>query len=81
MKPSERMYNGQVEITDLIGEAVSNAKARRKQASNSEECLSQLSDEQSGTVTGGSSVSPLKFPGPIITVGLWADPLPSIEYE
>ena len=55
MKPSERMYNGQVEITDLIAEAVSNAEARRKQAKNSEECLTQLSNEQSGAVTGGSS--------------------------
>ena len=53
MNPNQRKYHGQIEITDLVAEAVSNAAARRNQVLDSEESLSPLSDEQAGAVTGG----------------------------
>jgi hypothetical protein len=66
MDPNQRKYHGQIEITDLIAEAVSNAAARRNQVLDSEEPLSSLSDEQAKSVTGGQilSISP-------ITPGMW----------
>jgi hypothetical protein len=60
MNHYQRKSHGQIEITDLVAEAVSNATARRKQVLDSEESLSPLSDEQAGAVTGGRI-----FPGPI----------------
>ncbi len=53
MNPNQRKSHGQIEITDLLAEAVSNAAVRRKQVLDSEEPLSSLSDEQAGGVTGG----------------------------
>ena len=53
MDGNQRKYHGQIEITDLVAEAVSNAAARRNQVLDSEEPLSLLSDEQAGSVTGG----------------------------
>ncbi len=53
MNPNQRKSHGQIEITDLVAEAVSNAAARRNQVLDSEESLSPLSDEQAGAVTGG----------------------------
>ncbi len=53
MNHYQRKSHGQIEITDLVAEAVSNATARRKQVLDSEEPLSLLSDEQAGAVTGG----------------------------
>lgn len=53
MEPNQRKYHGQIEITDLIAEAVSNAAARRNQVLDSEEPLSPLSNEQAGSVMGG----------------------------
>jgi hypothetical protein len=53
MNHYQRKYHSQIEITDLVSEAVSNAVARRNQALNSEESLSPLSDEQAGSVIGG----------------------------
>lgn len=53
MNHYQRKYHSQIEITDLVAEAVFNAVARRNQALNSEESLSPLSDEQVGSVIGG----------------------------
>ncbi len=53
MDATKRKYHGQIEITDLVAKAVSNAQARRNQVLDSEEPLSLLSDEQAGSVTGG----------------------------
>ena len=53
MNPNQRKYHGQIEITDLVAEAVSNAAARRNQVLDSEESLSPLSNEQAGAVVGG----------------------------
>jgi hypothetical protein len=53
MNFNQRKYHGQIEITDLVAEAVSNAAARRNQVLDSEESLSPLSDEQAGSVRGG----------------------------
>ncbi len=49
----KRKYNGQIEITDLIGDAVKNAVARRNQAIDSENSLPALSNEEAGSVAGG----------------------------
>jgi hypothetical protein len=46
MNSSKRKYHSQIEITDLVAEAVSNAAARRNQVLDSEEPLSSLSTEQ-----------------------------------
>jgi hypothetical protein len=59
MNHYQRKYHGQIEITDLVAEAVSNAAARRNQVLDSEESLSPLSDEQAGSVTGGQVVPDL----------------------
>jgi hypothetical protein len=66
MNPNQRKYHGQIEITDLIAETVSNAAARRNQVLDTEEPLSSLSDEQAKSVTGGQilPISP-------ITPGMW----------
>ena len=53
MNPNQRKSHGQIEITDLVAEAVSNAAARRNQVLDSEESLSPLSDEQAGALMGG----------------------------
>ena len=39
MDVTPRKYNGQVEINDLIDDALNNALARRNQAVNSEDAL------------------------------------------
>jgi len=57
MNPNQRKSHGQIEITDLVAEAVSNAAARRNQVLDSEELLSPLSDEQAGAVTRGGFFS------------------------
>jgi hypothetical protein len=59
MNPNQRKSHGQIEITDLVAEAVSNAAARRNQVLDSEESLSPLSDEQAGSVTGGGILQDL----------------------
>jgi hypothetical protein len=63
MNHYQRKSHGQIEITDLVAEAVSNAAARRNQVLDSEEPLSLLSDEQTGSVTGG------KVPSDLIVMG------------
>lgn len=59
MNGNKRNYHGQIEITDLVAEAVCNAAARRNQVLDSEEPLSLLSDEQAGSVTGGETSEPI----------------------
>ncbi len=79
MNPNQRKYHGQIEITDLVAEAVSNAQVRRNQVLNSEEPLSLLSDEQAGSVTGGQILArPFPLPCPdVIVMGIllpnWKD--------
>jgi len=63
MNPNQRKSHGQIEITDLVAEAVSNAAARRNQVLDSEESLSPLSDEQARAVTGG------RIPPDLIAMG------------
>jgi hypothetical protein len=46
--------NGQIEINDLVSEAITNATERRNQAT--EVGLSDLSAEESGEVNGGLSL-------------------------
>jgi hypothetical protein len=73
MNPNQRKSHGQIEITDLVAEAVSNAAARRNQVLDSEEPLSLLSDEQTGSVTGGQILPPpFPCPGPVIVMGIIA---------
>lgn len=74
MERKERKYNGQIEINDLIDDAVKNAVARRNQGLDSENALS---DKEAKSVAGG--ISPLVVPTmlgkfPIITLGIVANP-------
>lgn len=50
MDANQRNYKGQVEINDLIGDAVNNAVARRHQVIDSQDALS---DEEAANVAGG----------------------------
>ncbi|MEH2141014.1 hypothetical protein [Nostoc sp.] len=72
MERKERKYNGQIEINDLIDDAVKNAVARRNQGLDSENVLS---DEEAKSVAGGiSKLNPIilgKFP---IITGIVANP-------
>jgi hypothetical protein len=52
----QRKYHGQIEITDLVGEAVSNIAGRRNQVLDSEEPLLPLSNEQTESIKGGYTV-------------------------
>lgn len=77
MEAKERKYNSQIEINDLIDDAVKNAVTRRNEVLDSEEALLSMSDEEAKSVAGGESkLVPIilgKFP---ITIGLVAnDPL------
>ncbi|MEH1819596.1 MAG: hypothetical protein V7L22_03095 [Nostoc sp.] len=80
MEAKERKYNIQIEINDLIDDAVKNAVTRRNEALNSEESLLLISDEEAKSVAGGESkLVPIilgKIFIPPITIGLVAvDPL------
>ena len=55
MDGNQIKYRGQVEINDLIGNAVNNAVARRNQAIDSEDSLSALCDEEAASVAGGGA--------------------------
>lgn len=59
---------GQIEINDLIGDAVNNAVARRSQAINSDEALLTLSEEETKNLMGGYRFVPW------IILGLWFEP-------
>ncbi|XHR81071.1 MAG: hypothetical protein ACFKPT_22925 [Gloeotrichia echinulata GP01] len=52
---NQRQLKNHIEITDLIAEAVVNASARRHQGLDAEESLSELSDEEEKTISGGLS--------------------------
>jgi hypothetical protein len=49
---ANKKHNGQIEIHDLIGDAIANAVTRRELAS-SEEALLALSDEEAAAIAGG----------------------------
>ncbi len=53
MDGKQRKYNGQVEINDLIGDAVNNALFRRHQSRDSQDALSALSNEEVAKIAGG----------------------------
>ena len=53
MDGNQRKYKGQVEINDIIGDAVNNAVARRNQAINSENALLDLPNEEATNIIGG----------------------------
>lgn len=53
MEETQRKYRSQVEINDLIDDAVKNAVARRNQAMDSEDALSALSGEEAKSIAGG----------------------------
>jgi hypothetical protein len=57
MTEPQKMYNSQIEIDDLIDDAVKNAVVRRHEALDSEETLLSMSDEEAKNVAGG-----IKFP-------------------
>ncbi|MEH2237028.1 hypothetical protein [Nostoc sp.] len=66
----ERKYNGQLEINDLIDDAVKNAVERRNQGLDSEDALS---DEEMKSVAGGITSNVIKPP---ILIGIVAYPYP-----
>ncbi len=57
MDANQRNYKGQVEINDLIGDAVNNAVFRRNEVIDSEDALSALSNDEAGSIAGGISIS------------------------
>lgn len=50
---NQRQIKSQIEITDLIEEAIVNASARRNQVLDAKEPLSELSDQEENGITGG----------------------------
>lgn len=58
MDGNQRNYRGQLEINDLIGDAVKNALSRRNEVIDSEDALSALSDEEAGSIAGGITIKP-----------------------
>ncbi len=79
MEAKEGKYNIQIEINDLIDDAVKNAMTRRNEVFNSEEALLSMSDEEAKSVSGGESKLVPIILGKVfipITIGLVAaDPL------
>lgn len=73
MNEKQKKYNGQVEITDLMTEAVENAVRRRNQALQ-EDALLGLSDSEAAGIAGGQikniAVAGYKPICPPIIVGL-----------
>ncbi len=61
MDANQRNYKGQVEINDLIGDAVKNAVFRRNEVMDSEDALSALSDEEAGTIADRKLLNLLKL--------------------
>jgi hypothetical protein len=80
MTEHRRIYSSQIEINDLIDEAVKNAVARRNEALNSEEALLSVSDAEAKSISGGiSSVDTSVILCPIfpicpVVVGLMVPP-------
>ncbi|MDB9323240.1 hypothetical protein PN483_11855 [Nodularia spumigena CS-591/04] len=61
-----------LEINDLIDNAVNNALERRNEALES---LSDLSDEEMINVSGGKTLQVVTLGGPIVTTcGMWCPP-------
>ncbi len=56
MDVSQKKYKSQVEINDLIDDAVKNAVSRRSEVMDSEDVLSALSDEEAGSIAGGITI-------------------------
>ncbi len=52
MDINQRKFNSQIEITDLIEEAVKNASARRSQVIEAQEFLVELSEEEKRIMGG-----------------------------
>jgi hypothetical protein len=52
---NQRHLKSQIEIADLIAEAVDNASARRNQVLDTQESLSELSDQDEKAINGGLS--------------------------
>ncbi|MEH2450676.1 hypothetical protein [Nostoc sp.] len=72
MERKERKYNSQIEINDLIDDAVKNAVARRNQGLDSE---NTLSDEEAKSVAGGvSELVPIILGNFPISTGIVANP-------
>lgn len=59
MDANQRNYKCQVEINDLIDDAVKNSVARRNQAMDLADSLLNLSCEQAGSITGGQESKPI----------------------
>lgn len=57
-----RKFNSQLEINDLIDDAVNNALARRNQVIDSKDTLSVMSNEEAGGVKGGQKSVPPSEP-------------------
>ncbi|ACC81817.1 hypothetical protein [Nostoc punctiforme] len=76
MEAKERKYHSQIEVNDLIDDAVKNAVTRRNEVLDSEEALLSMSDEEAKSVSGGESkLVPIilgKIFIPPITIGLVA---------
>jgi hypothetical protein len=53
MDANQRNYKGQLEINDLIDDAVKNAVFRRNEVIDSEDALSALSNDEAGSIAGG----------------------------
>ncbi|MEH1872691.1 hypothetical protein [Nostoc sp.] len=77
MEAKERKYNNQIEINDLIDDAVKNALTRRNEVLDSEEALLAMSDEEAKSVAGGASKLVILGKFPIITIGIIAEPNPT----
>ncbi|MDF5706981.1 MAG: hypothetical protein PUP90_04675 [Nostoc sp. S4] len=75
MEADNRKFNNQIEINDLIDEAVNNALARRNHVIDVNEDLANLSSEEAENIVGGLStptVAGFKPVCPPIIVGLIA---------
>jgi hypothetical protein len=71
MKGNKNNSKIQLEISNLIDNAINNAVARRNPDQDSEDSLFTLSDEETANVAGGFEVvSGLPVKGPIINGGL-----------
>lgn len=56
MDANQRNYKGQLEINDLIGDAVKNAVSRRNEVIDSEDALSALSNDEVRSIAGGITI-------------------------
>ncbi|MEH1929429.1 MAG: hypothetical protein V7K14_14125 [Nostoc sp.] len=59
---NQRHLKSQIEIADLIAEAVDHASARRNQVLDTQESLSELSDEEKKGINGGLRIILGYFP-------------------